>query len=263
MNETFDIAAITYDNVFTYSHIGKLQREIVHNFLTKTLPTNENLNILEINCGTGHDALWLANKGHHVIATDISSQMITIAKTKLNSNQNQLKFNQLDINLLDETHFDHSFDLIFSNFGGLNCLSPQQLHSFFNSAVKKLKPNGKIVGVIMPKHCLFESIYFILKRNFKNVFRRNTKKSIAVNVDGNIVETWYYNPKNIKKISDNEFQIKKVKPIGFFIPPSYLEPFFKNRLGILRTLNMFDGIVKHFSFLSKYSDHYLISLQSK
>ncbi|TSE10874.1 MULTISPECIES: class I SAM-dependent methyltransferase [Aquimarina] len=263
MNEAFDIAAIAYDDVFTHSHIGKYQRELVYYSLAKTLSTHKNLNILEINCGTGHDAIWLANKGHRILATDISSQMITIAKTKLSSNQNQLEFRQLDINALNETHFDDSFDLIFSNFGGLNCLSPIQLHTFFNSASKILKPEGKIIGVIMPKNCLFENIYFILKRNFKNVFRRNTKNSIAVNVDGNLVKTWYYNPKNIRKFSKNNFRVNKVRPIGFFIPPSYLEPFFKKKLGLLRLLNRSDRIVKHFSFLSKYSDHYLISLQSK
>ena len=79
MNESFDIAAPIYDDVFTYSHIGKLQRGLVHEYLERSLPTNKSLHILEINCGTGHDAIWLSNRGHHIIATDISSEMISVS----------------------------------------------------------------------------------------------------------------------------------------------------------------------------------------
>lgn len=263
MTESFDISAPLYDDVFTNSHIGKLQRQLVHNFLKINLPKNQSLNVLEINCGTGHDALWLANQGHQIIATDISSEMISVATAKLVSNPNQPEFLQLDINKLEDTHFENSFDLIFSNFGGLNCLSPIQLEKFFISAEKKLKPNGKIIGVIMPKHCILENAYFIMKGNIKKAFRRNTDNVVVANADGTDVDTWYYNPKNIIKITNKLFVIDKVKPIGFCIPPSYLEPFFKNKLKFLKILRNLDTIFNSSSFLSKYSDHYLISLSKR
>lgn len=263
MNEAFDIAATMYDEVFTHSHIGKLQRKLVYSYVTKILSGQGNLDILEINCGTGHDAIWFANQGHRVIATDISSEMINVAKGKHSYDNDKLQFQQLDINHLDETKFDHSFDLIFSDFGGLNCLSSDQLDVFFKSAIKKLKPNGRIIGVIMPKHCWLESIYFICKGNLKKSFRRNTKNAVAANVDGNMVDTWYYNPKNIHALSKHNFVIETIKPIGFCIPPSYLESFFKNRVLVLRFLQNLDTVFKRFSFLSKYSDHYLISLRIK
>ena len=106
MTESFDISAPLYDDVFTNSHIGKLQRKLVYSFLKKNLPKNQNLEILEINCGTGHDAIWLANQGHQIIATDISSEMISVAKAKITPNHNQPTFQQLDINVLGETHFE-------------------------------------------------------------------------------------------------------------------------------------------------------------
>ena len=51
--------------------------------------------MLEINCGTGIDADWLAKKGHFVIASDISSKMIEIAKNKYD--HSNLIFKQLDL----------------------------------------------------------------------------------------------------------------------------------------------------------------------
>ncbi|KAA1244131.1 class I SAM-dependent methyltransferase [Aquimarina sp. RZ0] len=263
MNESFDIAAPTYDDVFTYSHIGKLQRNLVYDFLKDVLPENQSLDILEINCGTGQDAFWLASLGHRIIATDISFGMISVAKEKLTTTENQPEFRQLDINKLGETHFEHSFDLIFSDFGGLNCLSPKQLEHFFVSASKKLKPNGKIIGVIMPKHCILENFYFIMKGSFKKAFRRNTNRVVIANVDGTQVNTWYYNPINIKKVAEGFFNIDTTYPIGFCIPPSYLEPFFRKKSILLKTLQHIDILFKRFSFVSKYSDHYLISLSKR
>ncbi|WP_299211997.1 class I SAM-dependent methyltransferase [uncultured Aquimarina sp.] len=263
MNESFDIAAVTYDSTFTHSKIGELQRNLVYHYLAEILPSNQDLDILEINCGTGHDAIWLANQGHRVIATDISSEMVSIAKSKRHSKNKNLEFRQLDINKLETFNSEHSFDLIFSDFGGLNCLSPNQLRHFFIAAEKKLKPNGSIIGVIMPKQCLMENIYFMMKGKFKQAFRRNTSNVVIANVDGGEVNTWYYNPKDIKKASTKLFNTNKLKPIGLWIPPSYLESFFRNKLGVLKILSSLDMLFRRFTFLSKYSDHYLISLVKK
>ncbi|MDH7448059.1 class I SAM-dependent methyltransferase [Aquimarina sp. 2201CG14-23] len=263
MSESFDIAAIAYDTTFTSSHIGKLQRDLVHQYVKKVLPVDQKLHILEINCGTGHDAIWLASQGHRVIATDISSEMISVAKTKQRSDHKDLEFRQLDINKLETFDTEHSFDLIFSDFGGLNCLSNSQLQTFFTSAEKKLKPNGKVVAVIMPKHCVIETFYFILKGKIKKAFRRNTNHAVVANVDGTPVNTWYYNPKNILKVSAKLYKVMNIKPIGFCIPPSYLEPFLKNNIGFLKVLSNLDAFFRRFSFLSKYSDHYVISLSKR
>ncbi len=98
MRADFDQAAATYDNYFTFSEIGKKQRALVYEKLQKQLKdTNK---ILEINCGTGEDAIWLANQNFLVTATDISKNMIEIAQSK--SNVKNLTFKILDINTLSE-----------------------------------------------------------------------------------------------------------------------------------------------------------------
>src|SRR4051794_8659360 len=94
----FDILAETYDADFTQSQIGKLQRKRVWKFLKDVLRTyNRPLQILEINCGTGEDALKLATMGHTVIATDASKVMIEKAQQKLetsNISSDQVEFLQ-------------------------------------------------------------------------------------------------------------------------------------------------------------------------
>lgn len=264
MKKDFDHIAKNYDIDFTHSEIGKLQRKSVYKYLEK-LPNK--LNILELNCGTGEDAIWFASKGNTVLATDISEEMIKVAKAKTKGIDN-IKIKQLDIKnvhvILSNPEISGEkpqFDLIFSNFGGLNCLNKQELQDFFVSVSKLLSENGKIILVIMPKNTLWESLYFLLKGHFKNVFRRNTNKGINVNIEGKDVKTWYFNPSEIKKLGNESFKLVKTRPIGFFLPPSYLEKYFKKHKRFLSILDTLEKQINKFGFLARFSDHYLIELK--
>lgn len=258
MKASFDKAAITYDQSFTNTLIGKLQRNLVYEVVSKHLRNTNS--ILEINCGTGEDAIWLAKKGFEVIATDISTEMISIAKSK--RNVENLNFIKADIKTISQQFIDKKFDLIFSNFGGLNCLSKNELDNFILNSTNILSEKGKLILVIMPKNTLWEQLYFMLKGKFKSAFRRKKEKTIA-NVDGENVLTYYYNPKDVVNLSNSNFELIESKPIGFFIPPSYLEPFFKNKKRLLNSLNWLESKFKNWSFLSKYADHYILILQKK
>jgi ubiquinone/menaquinone biosynthesis C-methylase UbiE len=226
-----------------------------------TLLSKNNIsNILEINCGTGEDAIWLAKQGFNVTATDISEKMISIAKTK--ESQDNITFTQADINDLLVYFPTQKFDLIFSNFGGLNCLSEIQMELFFKNASQLLTEKGKLALVIMPRNTLWEQAYFLIKGNFKSVFRRK-KDSVIANVDGEKVITYYYNPKETLTLADYYFDLKQQNPIGFFIPPSYLEPFFKNKPRLISLLNTLEKKIATYRFLAKHADHYLIAFEKK
>ena len=259
MRSNFDIAAISYDKTFTNSSIGKAQRMQVYRYLKNVLNSKENQQILEINCGTGEDALYFNSLNHNVLSTDISSEMIQIAKQK-NSN-NKIRFEVMDLKKIADKNFNTKFDFIFSNFGGLNCLSEEELKRFFASAQKLLKENGKIVTVIMPKNTLWEKLYFSIKGDLKKAKRRNTNKNLAVNVDGVLVNTWYFNPKEIKNITRNLKTIK-LKPIGLFVPPSYLQNSILGSSLFIKFLSFLDKMI-NLSFLAKYADHFYIEMQKQ
>lgn len=190
--------------------------------------------------------------------------MLHMAKEK-NSDSRNIKYVQLDITEIDKNSElkDLKFDVIFSNFGGFNCLSPKELNWFFETASKKLNKNGKIICVIMPKNCIWEDKYLFITGKWKQLFRRNTKNSLDVNVEGKLVKTWFYNPSSIKKSIRNKYKIDTYKPVGFYIPPSYLEPFFKKNFWLLNSLNWFENRIKNWSFLARFSDHFIISMQLK
>lgn len=258
MGANFDKAAKNYDQTFTNSEIGRMQRSLVYNELSQHLASVQN--ILEINCGTGEDALWLAKQHFNVTATDISSNMIEVAKSK--TTLKNLNFEKCDINSVNVAFKETRFDMVFSNFGGLNCLSKSELDNFLSGIPYLLSEKGKLVLVIMPKNTLWEGFYFLAKAQFKNILRRK-KESVIAHVDGENLLTYYYNPKDIVNLSGRNFETIAVKPIGFFLPPSYLEGFFKSKKGILRFLNLLERGITNISFLSKYADHYIIILQKR
>jgi len=260
MPNDFDASAKNYDTIFTFSEIGKAQRNLVLQYLSKNILQKEKLNILELNCGTGEDAMYFSKKGHRILATDISKVMLQTAKIKCQNTN--IRFVQQNINTITDKTFTEQFDLIFSNFGGLNCLSKPQLDRFTKISTSLLTSSGKMVLVIMPKQCLWERIYFLLKGKNKKAFRRNTNKPVLANVEGVQIPTWYYNPKDIVTLAKDNYKILAIKPIGMSIPPSYLESFFTNKKGVLKLLIRFEGLFS-FRFWARYADHYLIALQKK
>lgn len=259
MKADFDQAASSYDTHFTHSVIGTLQRNLVYHHFSKILNQKNPKNIHEINCGTGEDAIWLAKQNFNVTATDISEAMISIAKSK--ATPDNLVFKVADIKTIATDFEPKKFDLIFSNFGGLNCLSKPELALFLKDSSEILNQNGNLVLVIMPKNTLWEQFFFLLKLDFKNISRRKKEFAIA-NVNGENVATYYYNPKDIVNLAKANFEIKALKPIGFWVPPSYLEPFFKKNPKLISFLNALEQRINQ-SWMSKYADHYLIFLQKK
>lgn len=258
----FDEVAHTYDQTFTDSNIGRLLRNIVWRYLDKVIPNNNSLNILELNCGTGEDAIYLGSKGHQVLATDISEQMAEVAQKKVVENglENKVDVKKCDAREILESELKSGYDLVFSNFGGMNCLPKEDLLRLSNDLHHLLKPDGRFIAVVMPRFCIWESLYFALKGRKKKIFRRNTNESILANVDGTSVETWYYSPNDFIEIFSNSFKKIKTKPVGMAIPPSYLEPFFDNKQGMLNFLNSCENLLGSIPLLSRYSDHFLIDL---
>ena len=64
----FDAFASTYDTDFTHTHLGQLLRQRVWRVLAQQFHAGQH--ILELTCGTGEDAVWLAQQGANVTATD-------------------------------------------------------------------------------------------------------------------------------------------------------------------------------------------------
>jgi ubiquinone/menaquinone biosynthesis C-methylase UbiE len=263
MATPFDHIADNYDRVFTNSIVGQLQRRQVWHYLESMLPQLDGLEILELNCGTGEDAVLFGEKGFNVIATDVSNEMLKATEIKAHrlSMQHRVTSRYLDLENFSDILFDKKFDLIFSNFGGLNCISPDAMQKLLKRLPLLLTPNGRFIGVLMPKFCLWEFCYFLGKFQFGKIFRRWTSQGVIADLKGSEVRTWYYWPGQIESWSIAGFKIRNVRPIGLALPPSYLNRFFEKRRKMLRGLNWMEQRLSTTGFFSRVSDHFIIDLQ--
>lgn len=259
----FDHIASFYDATFTQSAIGQLQRKQVWSHIMHVLADLDGLEMLELNCGTGEDALLFSDRGFNIVATDVSSEMLKITQQKVQqySMQHRISSHFLDLESFDETVFDKKFDLIFSNFGGLNCIKPESLKKLLEKVPAILNPGGRFIAVIMPKFCLWEFLYFTARFRFKRAFHRMTKKEVMAEVDGTLSKVWYYKPSQIRKWSTKKFRTVNIQPIGFMLPSSRLEPFFSRKKKWLNLLNNLEKKASRFKVFSGMSDYYLIDLK--
>lgn len=261
----FDHIASPYSSLFTQSAIGQLQRKGVWKYIENVLPELKGFEMLELNCGTGEDAVLFGEEegGFNIVATDITEEMLRVTEKKAEqvSMQNKISSHYLDLDTFNETLFDKKFDLIFSNFGGLNCISPESLRTLMSKLPTLLNPGGRFIGVVMPKFCAWETVFFLLRCQFRKAFRRFSSRQAFSDLHGSRMKMWYYRPSQLKEWSRNHFKLVSVRPIGLVLPPAYLERFFTVKKRWLLRLNKIEKKLNNSSLFSGMADNYLIDLQ--
>jgi ubiquinone/menaquinone biosynthesis C-methylase UbiE len=255
MKQIFDATALNYDADFSNSLIGKAQRKQTWKHLLPLL--NSKATVLEINCGTGVDAVYIAPKVKTILATDISTAMLAeVEKKKTALQLNNCTIAVLDVRALDAL-IEKDYDLIFSNFGGLNCLSPQELQKFSADAFSKLKPGGNLCLVFIAKKCMWERIFFRFRQT-TNRGRRTLIGGTPTIIAGASFLTHYYSVEELKR-SFTHFQFIKAAPIGLFVPPGFLEK--KINKPLLAVLSALDKVFTRFKGTADYGDHVLVLFQ--
>lgn len=263
MAAPFDHITSPYNSAFSQSAIGQLQRKSVWDYVEKVMPDLKGFEMLELNCGSGEEAELFGDNGVNIIATDIGIALdkVTPGKQEQYSMQNRISSQYLDLENLDEIVFDKKFDLVFSNFGGMNCMSPQSMKILLQKLPKILKPGGRFIGIVMPKFCAWETVFFLLRFQFKKAFRRLASREHISHAKGADIKTWYYHPSEIKKWSRERFSVVAVSPVGLALPAAYLERFAKFQKSMLLRLNRIEKKLSGFSSLSGMADHFIVDLK--
>lgn len=108
--------------------------------LIKQHSKKNNLRVLDIGCGTGIHANYLAEKGYHVTGIDFSEEMIRIAKENNKG--------KADFEVANATNFilDKKFDIVLSLFHVVSYQSSNKdIQSMFTNVSKHLNPNGLFI----------------------------------------------------------------------------------------------------------------------
>ena len=260
IKEGFSKIAEDYEKFNTQSILINYMRSVVRGHLSNRLSKKEE--ILEINCGSGLDALFLAKKGHKVVATDIAEGMLDKVKLKIKNHDlnEMLSFKKLSFQELN-TFSKNEFSCVFSNFGGLNCIDSLSLNQLIKDASNVLKPNGIITLVIMPKITFYE--WLRIFKGDKSAFRRLEKGGVIANVKGEKVKTYYHSAKSVKKMLKDNFTDIQIENIFTLGPSGSSYNFPEKHPTLFNSFIRLDKIFNNTPFFKGFGDYYIISGKKK
>ncbi|GBC83694.1 tRNA 5-carboxymethoxyuridine methyltransferase [bacterium HR11] len=94
----FDALAVAYDAWFTDRPLGRRLRAVVWECLERVFQPGDR--VIDLGCGTGEDAVWLARRGIVVTAVDASAAMLAVARRKAEAAgvADRIEFVQMDLN---------------------------------------------------------------------------------------------------------------------------------------------------------------------
>lgn len=250
----FDQLAPRYDHDFTQSAIGQYLRGRVQTRLKNLFPVGTR--VLELGCGTGEDALFLAENGVQLVATDASEGMLATAQAKL-KNQATVRLEKLDLGNLPPS-FESQFDGVYANFGVLNCLP--EWKNLAAWLAERVKLGGRLGFAVMPPYCLWEMLWHGLHGDFKVATRRFKSADFSINASARM-PIYYPTVKRLKADFAPYFKVSRVMPLGLFLPPSDVYGVIEKRPSVLRSLIGLEGRFGEIGSLANFADHYWVELE--
>ncbi len=259
--KAFSKQSSVFDDEYVHNKIVTYKRQRVRAHLQKFLAPHSR--ILELNSGTGDDAIWFASQGHTVHATDISAGMQTILKQKVVAAgfEEKISTERCSFTKLYLLQNNQPYDCIFSNFAGLNCAD--DLRKVLVNFDALLKQNGTITLVLMPKFSLWEFL-LLFKGEFKTAFRRLfSKKGAKAHILGEHFRCWYYHPSYIINYLKDSFKLQQLEGMCTIVPPSFIENFPNKFPKFFKFLVKQEDQLKSIWPFTVIGDYYIITLKKQ
>lgn len=262
-NAPFDALAETYDETFTTSLIGRAQRESVWDEVDRVFHPGQR--VLEINCGTGVDAVHLASHGVQVLACDCARGMIEVARRRALQARLPIPpdFRVLateEIRKLQELGPALQFDGALSNFAGLNCV--EDLSAVARSLGRLLKKGAPAVLCLFGRFCACEIVWYLGRGNPRKAFRRfRSENSLAQLAPGVTLRVRYPSVRKLASIFAPDFWLKRWKGVGVVVPPSYLEPLAQRFPKAFKLAAEVDRWLGQWPLLRGVADHLLLTFE--
>lgn len=266
MSNAFDAVAADYDRSFTATPLAQVLRAQVWARLGVHFRSGDH--VLELNCGTGEDAIWLAQHGVRVMATDVSTTMLAVTECKARECgvSDLIETRKLDLACPPLLTADvlppgegARYDGAFSNFGGLNCVNDLRPLAAFLANV--IRPRGKLVLVPMNRWCAWESVWHLLHAQPRTAFRRLRRNGVEAQIGANRMQVWYPSIATLQQIFAPQFHLKRATGLGVCLPPSYLEPVIAKRPMLFRRSQRLDQLTHDRWPFSRLADHVILELE--
>jgi ubiquinone/menaquinone biosynthesis C-methylase UbiE len=257
ISEAFSRTAEKYD-AFAVDHPNQARmRRKVFSHLTRHVSPGSH--ILELNCGTGIDAVELARNGYRVHATDIAPGMLDRLRTKVDelNLHERITMEQRSFLSLEDVP-GGPFDAVFSDLGGLNCIA--DLSPVIQQLPRVLKPNGVVTWVLMSHVCLWEMAE-VLRGHPRLAFRRFARGAVRSHLEGLYFDVYYFSPNEIIQKFGGDFSPLALEGLSVITPTAESKNFAKRHTRLYRSLSWLDDRLAPQWPWNGWGDFYMITFR--
>jgi ubiquinone/menaquinone biosynthesis C-methylase UbiE len=255
--QAFSLTAEKYDRfALDHPNLSRMRGQ-VYSHLQRYLPPGAS--ILELNSGTGTDAVNLARLGYRVHATDIAPGMLSRLRAKVSELELEEQVVVQDCSFTElERVTAGPFEAVFSDLGGLNCIPDLGLVAA--KLPRLLKPGGLVTWVLMPPICLWE-LAAAFTGDFHFAFRRLAPNGTRAHLEGRYFKVYYFTPARARKAFGAQFRQLSVEGLSVFAPPAESKNLALRRPHLYRLLCEIDNRLAGKTPFRGWGDFYILTLR--
>ena len=222
----FDLASEEYDFTIRRNFINTWIRRRSLQVLRSLVEPDDLL--LEVGCGTGAEALEVADWVSGVVATDVSPRMTELVRAKAKAKGLIGKISPLTVSAAEIARVRESIGsrrirVSYSFNGALNC--EPRLDSFVSQLYSLLEPEGYFVCSVRNTTCATEMISHGLALQFSKATPRRFQP-IMVSVGGVDIPSTYFSPSAFVSHFEPYFASVETMALPAFLPPAYLSDYY-------------------------------------
>ncbi len=207
----YDAIARGYDSQLAQNPVAVYMRERLHRHLARVFQSGDR--VLDFTAGTGTDACFLARRGLHMIALDISPAMLSQARLAAESAGVDLDTRGVPAERLGELGL-RELDGAISTFGGLNTIA--DMPRLARDLGECVKPRGRVILHALNRFCFWEWV---------RGYAADRRTAREVQIGQALVMHYFYNPFELQAIFAPYFNPRSVYALSVIAAPALVRRF--------------------------------------
>jgi SAM-dependent methyltransferase len=248
----FDPLAETYDRREAENPIMQMMRRRSLAALAANFP--QGAKVLDVGCGTGTEAIWLAERGRTIFAIDSSAQMLEVLSRRAGAAGLQISTRLLlahDLKSLIDEHGEAGFDGAYSSFGALN--TEPSLEPVVAALGGLVRRGGRIVLSVMNRWCVAEMALLAAGGRARQALRRS-RPSLRVPAGSSVAAVTYPSWRQLHRTLRPEFQVISVHALPLLLVP-YAWPAFSAHPRFYGAVSGLDSMLSSHRPFAWFGDH--------
>jgi len=257
----FDSVAADYDGPRGNNLLIQDMRAEMWRWLDRAFVSASRL--IDVGCGTGLDAVRQARRGHHVVATDWSPEMVarTAARARQEQVADRVQATLVGAHELARLEGSGTFDGAYSNLGPLNCVP--DLSEVSAACARLLRPGGALVFTVIGRLCPWEIAHYLPRGRWSRLRVRFARELVPVSMNQHTIWTRYYAPREFYRAFARDFRLTHYRGLCVFAPPPYLISMRARHPRLYEWLWRIDRRTAGWPLLRAMGDHFLIVMNKR